>query len=223
MTTPNQQSIDNDVRALLKPSTDHLNTLNWQKGNVAKAWDHIIDSCIRHPQHAQLTAPELCAILTAAGEALADRVRRQQAWPTAEWDEYAQRSLDHHNRLSNEDIEKLRNHPDLELPHRTFVITLEDLVARPITSTHHLADAAVEMENSLATYAQFCQNGNTLIYTIHRKGDDAILAALEIINTDGAWKLGQVAGPRNIRPTPEQLAIARLVATNVQSLEQKSP
>lgn len=217
MTSDSHNPNESTVREALQPWTNRLQAMEWQHGNPAEAWEHVIKTCLEHPGNRQFSPPELCAIISAAGEALASHIRSQQPWPQTGWEEYARRSLEHHNETANRETARLRNQPDRELPHRTSDINLDGLVARPIISTHQLAIAAQEMQNSLAHYAEFCEAGHTFLYTVHREGEQSIEAAVEIIGVQGTWRLGQVAGPRNIRPTRDQLAIARLVAETMQA------
>ena len=119
MTCQTHEFIEQNVRETLQHWTPHLQAMAWDHGDPAQAWEHIITTCLAHQQNDQLTITDFCAILSAAGEALTEHIREQKPWAKAEWEEYAERSLIHHDLISNRETATLRNHPDRELPHRT--------------------------------------------------------------------------------------------------------
>ena len=79
------------------------------------------------------------------------------------------------------------------------------------------------MQNSLAHYDEFCEKGTCLIYTVHKEAQDKIEAAFEINSAQGTWRLAQASGPRHIRPTPKQMAIAEHTADTVRQQAQANP
>ena len=184
----------------------------WSYGEPAAAWNHVLEA--RQGNHDDDNEKELKTV----ADAFADHVTQDRPWRKASWDEYVRRSMKWHYDHARTGDQILRNRPMMTFPHPGEEIQLGNLTAKPITDSHRLTDAGAEMDNALAWYAERCATGESLIYTIHQDGQETIAAAMELTRDTrppGDWKVHQVKGPRNIRATPEQMAIANHIASAV--------
>ena len=203
---------DLDIRDGLEHWPARLQLMRWSHGDPAAAWRHMLEACLSEPGNDALGLPEMLMILNGAGDALSGRVGQDFPWPEAGWSEYRARTARWHQEQTHLENAALRSRPLVHFQRRGGDVVLGTLWARQVANSHQLADAGLALGNCLGAYAPQCASGETMIYTIHRTGDPAPLAALELVRTPGAWRLGQVEAPRYTPATPEQIALARRVA-----------
>ena len=207
-----RQLRDLDIRDGLEHWPARLQLLRWSHGDPAAAWRHMLEACLSEPGNDALGLPEMLMILNGAGDALSGRVGQDFPWPEAGWSDYRARTARWHREQTHLENAALRSRPLVHFQRRGGDVVLGTLWARQVANSHQLADAGLALGNCLGAYAPQCASDETMIHTIHRTGDPAPLAALELVRTPGAWRLGQVEAPRHTPATPEQIALARRVA-----------
>ena len=81
----------------------------------------------------------------------------------------------------------------------------------PLDTGEKLLKAAQDMGNCLATMAKGSIEGAKAIYLIRRNGH--IAAAVELLNTNGHWRTGQIEATAHGRPSIEDLQTAAELAS----------
>ena len=218
----NQNPQHQEIRENLAAWSEHIAAKDWSHGDPAQAWQHIMDTCLSGPKAGTGTALELTEQLTQAADALIDHIVKDEPWKQAGWTEYRKRSEEwqYHNGHNGYTI--LKNRPVITFPDTGEELQHEGLIAIPITNSHQLADAGMDMGNALGIYTDRCSARKSLIYTIHRQGNDAIEAAMEAIPHQGLWKLAQLEGPRFRKPAQDHIKIAEMVIATLNGAGEKT-
>ena len=209
----NAHTSDATVSDRLEAWQSQLLHTEWAQGNAAEAWGHVVDARDKGPEAGSI------AELKEVADAFADHVTNGLPWQQARWQEYVNRAKAWHMNHTPKDSTTVLNRPETIFDHPGEEVTVGNLTARPVTSSHQLALAGQEMCNSLPYWTTLCADGRSLIYTLHRDGEDRIDAAMELARYPNHWQVQQVEGPQFRKSTPDQRAIADVVANllNAQS------
>lgn len=81
----------------------------------------------------------------------------------------------------------------------------------PLTSSVDLALEGQKMHHCVGSYAQYCHQGRSRIFSIRKDG--VRLATAELVNYGSTWQLNQNRGPCNSTPSPEIMDVARRLQT----------
>ena len=156
-----------------------------------------------------------------AGDALLGHIRDEMPWGHGDWDNIQARSERWHHRETErrererarqEELRKDPNYKEEESSWTSLIPTQthDGVEMRPLTTSQELRETAKTMHNCIETYRGRCETNTSRIFTIHQGGK--LVAAAELIISQGEWRVGQVEGRNRRRriPRPVILAVGKL-------------
>lgn len=189
--------------------------LGWQHGHPWKAWINILNQYLKD-EPARNHRQEFQQVV----DAFTAQIRDDLPWGPGNWETLVRRSERWHAQR--------RENPQWTLPQHVLHLSwhsqvqtasMDQITYNPVTTARELARLGAQMGNCLATYWDRCHHGTSRIFTAHRSEDNAVIAAVEIINVANGWIPGQIEAPARGRYPKAVQRHARTLARMYQNQE----
>ena len=189
------------VRRIAAMDSHHrFNHGGWDHGDPQAAWVHIINQALAEDRS---NIPTHLALIS---DTLRHHVVNQLPWGRTDWDSYVRRADRWHEEQTRKRLQDGRTE---RWESALGPTRAGEFDAAPVTTGGELIDLGASMKNCLGSYVQHCAAGTDRIFTLHQ--EDRLIAAAQIFQEDGAWRVGQIEGPAHARTSGRvQAAVQQL-------------
>ena len=180
----------------------------WSHGKPIDAWANLTRRYLEPTDENQILRandPQPQSLANIA-DALRDTITSDQPWGPGNWQILTQRSDRWHRQLQDQrdraQEKALQERLNIRWESLIDEVTIGPHTFRVLNTPRELDHIGAQMGNCIGRYEHSCKAGSSRIFQVVQ--DDTRVAAVELVQRNGAWTTGQAEGNQR-RPTPSGL------------------